>query len=76
MDNTFMDMWSILEFFLQHDDQAEKIALEGREGADRVLRKKDMLVCVYRLLLEHTRINDPNREDMGFEQDLVSMAAA
>jgi Glycosyl transferase family 90 len=76
MDNTFMDMWSILEFFFQHDDQADKIALEGREWADRVLREKDMLVYVYRLLLEYARINDPNREDMGFGQDLVSKAAA
>jgi Glycosyl transferase family 90 len=75
MDNTFVDMWSILEFFFQHDDQAQKVALEGREWANRVLRKEDMVVYVYRLLLEYARINDPNREDMGFGQDLVSTAA-
>lgn len=75
MDNTYMDMWSILEFFFQHDEQAEKIALEGREWADRVLRKDDMLVYVYRLLLEYARITNPNRENMGFGQDLVPMVA-
>ena len=71
MDNTSVDLWSILEFFFRHDDQAEKIALEGRMWADRVLRKEDVLVYVYRLLLEYARVSDPNREEMGFGQDLV-----
>ena len=71
MDNTFVDIWSILEFFFQHDEKAERIALDGREWAERVLRKEDMLVYVYRLLLEYARVIDPNRENMGFGQDLL-----
>ena len=73
MDNTFMDLWGILEYFFQNDNQAEKIGVEGKEWAYKVLRKEDMLAYVYRLLLEYARLNDPNREQMGFGQDLVSM---
>ncbi|KAJ9609539.1 hypothetical protein H2200_005866 [Cladophialophora chaetospira] len=75
MDNTFVDLWSILEFFFQQDRKAEKIALEGRKWAERVLRKDDMLVYVYRLLLEYARVVDPNREEMGFGLDLTTTAA-
>jgi hypothetical protein len=72
MDNTFADLWGILEFFFLHDDQAEKIALEGRKWAEQVLRKEDMLVYVYRLLLEFARVLDPNRDELGYGQDLVA----
>jgi hypothetical protein len=71
MDNTFIDLWGILEFFLSHDDQAEKIALEGRKWAERVLRKEDMLVYVYRLLLEYARMIAPERDELGFGEDLI-----
>jgi hypothetical protein len=75
MDNTFIDLWGILEFFLSHDNEAEKIALEGRKWAERVLRQEDMLVYVYRLLLEYARVVDSNRDDMGYGQNLVEAAA-
>ena len=72
MDNTFVDLWSILEFLFQNDEVAERIARQGREWAESVLRKEDMLVYVYRLLLEYARVSDPDREEMGFADDLFA----
>lgn len=53
------------------DDMAEKIAMEGREWAERVLRREDMLVYVFRLLLEYARVVDERREVMGWVEDLL-----
>ncbi|KPI36267.1 Beta-1,2-xylosyltransferase 1 [Cyphellophora attinorum] len=48
------------------EKQAEAIALEGRAWANKVLRKEDMEVYFFRLLLEWGRITDDNREELGF----------
>jgi len=55
-----------------HDDVAEKIAAQGMEWAGRVLRKEDLLVYMYRLVLEYARICDERRDMMGFVDDLVA----
>ena len=76
MDNTFGDFYGIMEYFLGrgdragHDKVALKIAEEGKEWAQKVLRKEDMQVYVYRLLLEYARICDDERERLGFVGDL------
>lgn len=49
-----------------HDREAEMIAEEGRAWAARVLRKEDMEVYFFRLLLEWGRMTDDNRENLGF----------
>lgn len=78
MDNTFGDFYGIMEYFLGrapgegHDDAAQKIAEEGKWWAERVLRKEDMQVYVYRLLLEYARICDEQRERLGFVEDLLT----
>ncbi|KAF2256468.1 glycosyltransferase family 90 protein, partial [Trematosphaeria pertusa] len=78
MDNMFVDLYGIMEYFMgttntgdAHDKQAKKIAEGGREWADKVLRKEDMLIYVYRLLLEYARIVDDSRERLGWVDDLV-----
>lgn len=77
MDNRFSDYFGIMEYFLGyrgrngHDTAAEKIATEGKEWAERVLRKEDMLVYVMRLLLEYARVLDDRRETMGWVADLL-----
>jgi hypothetical protein len=71
MDNTFVDLWSILEYFFKNDGDAEKIGVEGRLWAEKVLRKEDMLVYVYRLLLEYARLMGTDREEMGWADDLI-----
>ncbi|KAJ3472708.1 hypothetical protein NLG97_g10775 [Lecanicillium saksenae] len=58
-----------------HDTAAEKIATDGRDWADRVLRKDDMEVYVLRLLLEYARLLDDRRESMGWVQDVLSEPA-
>lgn len=82
MDNRFSDYYGIMEYFLgyqgrnDHDTAAEKIATEGREWAERVLRKEDMLAYVMRLLLEYARVLDDRRESMGWVTDLVKDPAS
>ena len=44
----------------------EKIALGGREWARKALRKEDMQVYMFRLLLEWARLIDDRREELGF----------
>ena len=74
MDNTFADVYGIMEYFLGtesvegHDFVAEQIALEGKRWAERVLRKEDMQIYVYRLLLEYARLCDDRRERMGWKE--------
>jgi len=81
MDNRFLDFWGIMQYFIGyegkntkiagHDKEAEKIALEGQEWANRVLRKEDMQIYTLRLLLEYARLSDDRREKMGWVQDLI-----
>ena len=47
-------------------EEAMCIAEQGREWAGRVLRKEDMEVYFYRLLLEWGRVTDDRREEIGF----------
>jgi hypothetical protein len=42
------------------------IAEEGRKWANQVLRKEDMEIYFFRLLLEWARLTDDNRENLGF----------
>ncbi|GAM82202.1 hypothetical protein ANO11243_001810 [Dothideomycetidae sp. 11243] len=72
MDNTFVDIYGILEYFigskkrLAHDDVAEAIASEGQTWAQKVLRKEDMVIYTFRLLLEYARLCDDNRDVLGW----------
>ncbi|KAK4105671.1 glycosyltransferase family 90 protein [Parathielavia hyrcaniae] len=43
------------------------IAEEGKRWAGRVLRREDIEVYLFRLLLEWGRVVDDNREELGFE---------
>jgi hypothetical protein len=81
MNNRFTDFYRILEYFEGfigpdnnkvggHNDMAKKIALDGREWSKKVLRKEDMQIYVFRLLLEYARVTDDEREQLGFVADL------
>lgn len=54
-----------------HDAAARRIAEEGHEWAEKVLRREDMLIYTYRLLLEYARIAADRREQMGWVGDGV-----
>ncbi|KAH6659142.1 hypothetical protein BKA67DRAFT_589341 [Truncatella angustata] len=77
MDNTFQDLYGILDYFTRDkkgDDSARFIAEEGQKWASQVLRREDMLLYVWRLLLEWARICDEKRELLGFVDDLAAKA--
>ena len=47
-------------------EAGEDIAMCGREWAQRVLRKEDMEIYTFRLLLEWARLTDDARDEIGF----------
>lgn len=53
----------------RHDFEAFTIAQEGRAWASKVLRREDIEIYLYRLLLEYGRIIDDNRHRIGFVGD-------
>lgn len=63
------DAWySVAAFFggRRGSHLGEKIALEGREWAQKAARPADMQVYMFRLLLEWGRIVDDRRESLGY----------
>lgn len=52
------------------DGAAEKIALRGKEWAEKTLRREDMQVYILRLLLEYARLCDDNRDRLGYVGDV------
>lgn len=53
----------------RHDYEAYQLAQAGRERAAKVLRRVDIEIYLYRLLLEYGRIIDDNRAKLGFVGD-------
>ncbi|KAL2823168.1 hypothetical protein BDW59DRAFT_149030 [Aspergillus cavernicola] len=74
-------LWSTLAYFAgvdvtfenrkielkHHDIQGGWIAEEGRRWADTALRKEDMEIYFFRLLLEWGRLTDDRRDSLGFK---------
>lgn len=50
-----------------HDIQGKWIANEGRKWAKAALRKEDMEIYFFRLLLEWGRLTDDRRDSLGFK---------
>lgn len=46
--------------------QGRRLAEQGRQWAQKVLRNEDLEVWYFRLLLEYGRVIDDNREEIGF----------
>lgn len=49
-----------------HEVEGEEIAERGRRWAGQVLRKEDMEIYFFRLLLEWGRLTDDGRDGIGF----------
>ncbi|KAI4256939.1 MAG: hypothetical protein L6R42_005944, partial [Xanthoria sp. 1 TBL-2021] len=47
-------------------EEGERITEEGRDWVGKVMRKEDMEIYFYRLLLEWGRLTDDARDDIGF----------
>lgn len=77
LDNTLQDLYGVLDFFTRDDtsgdEAAREIAEVGAAWAARVLRREDMLLYVWRLLLEFARVCDEKREKLGYVDDLEGM---
>ena len=50
-------------------DPGEMIAESGRDWSSKVLRKEDMEIYFFRLLLEWGRLTDDRRDELGFQLD-------
>ncbi|KAG8170307.1 hypothetical protein KVR01_001052 [Diaporthe batatas] len=74
MDNTLQDLYGILDYFTRDDrgDAAARVIAEtGKAWGESVLRREDMLLYVWRLLLEFARVCDEDRDRLGYVDDLV-----
>lgn len=52
-----------------HDFEGNKIARQGREWAKKVLRREDIEIYMFRLLIEYARVIDDNRDRIGYSGD-------
>lgn len=52
-----------------HAKEAQLLAKQGREWANKVLRREDIEVYMFRLLLEYGRLIDDNRDYIGYSGD-------
>lgn len=79
VDGRLHDVWGLLAYFGgigekredSHQGEAERISEDGRDWALKVLRKEDMEVYMFRLLLEWGRIVDDRRTQLGFVMPVV-----
>ncbi|KAI1087694.1 glycosyltransferase family 90 protein [Rostrohypoxylon terebratum] len=61
------DLWGVVNYLGgPGSSEADEIAQAGRDWALQSLRKEDMQVYMFRLLLEWGRLVDDRREDLGF----------
>lgn len=75
LDVRLRGLWSTLAYFAGvgegesggRVEEGEAVAERGREWAQRVLRKEDMEVYFFRLLLEWGRLTDERRDEIGFQ---------
>ncbi|EXJ78882.1 hypothetical protein A1O1_09284 [Capronia coronata CBS 617.96] len=56
-------------YIAPHEREAQKLARQGREWANKVLRRDDIEVYMFRLLLEYGRIIDDRRDFIGYSGD-------
>jgi hypothetical protein len=63
-------LWPPLEKRSGHEDAARRIAEEGMEWIEKVCRREDIMIYVYRLILEWARVVDDKRDRLGWVEDL------
>ncbi|KAI0146829.1 glycosyltransferase family 90 protein [Xylariaceae sp. FL1272] len=67
LDLRLMDLWANLRYFAgPGSNEAKDIAEAGAIWGKQALRKEDMQIYMFRLLLEWGRIVDDKREELGF----------
>ncbi|KAK0125360.1 hypothetical protein ONS95_000618 [Cadophora gregata] len=53
----------------RHDFEARKLGRQGRQWAEKVLRREDIEIYTFRLLIEYARVIDDNRHALGYSGD-------
>lgn len=73
MDNSFIDLYGLVDYFIDaaHDAEARTMADEGKAWAETVLRRQDMKLYMWRLLLEYARVVNDDRHRLAFVADLT-----
>ncbi|KAI1261823.1 glycosyltransferase family 90 protein [Xylariaceae sp. FL1019] len=67
LDLRLMDLWANLRYFAgPGSDEGKDIAEAGANWGKQALRKEDMQIYMFRLLLEWGRTVDDKREELGF----------
>jgi hypothetical protein len=68
LDVRLHELWDLVAYFggKSGNEEAQEIAQEGSDWAQKALRKEDMQVYMFRLLLEWGRIVNDHREELGF----------
>ncbi|KAI1737913.1 hypothetical protein F4680DRAFT_427450 [Xylaria scruposa] len=71
LDMRLDDLQGVLRYFggAEGAGHAEEIAVAGQRWAQKALRKADMQVYMFRLLLEWGRLVDDRREELGFPSE-------
>ncbi|KAE8450914.1 hypothetical protein EG329_005354 [Mollisiaceae sp. DMI_Dod_QoI] len=85
LDSRYDELYSILTYFIglgnhsvlangqpyvpRHDFEARKLGRQGREWASKVLRREDIEIYLFRLLIEYARVIDDNRDRLGYAAD-------
>ncbi|KYK57368.1 hypothetical protein DCS_04377 [Drechmeria coniospora] len=71
-DNSYGDVYAVVDYFLDgRDEEAQRIAEEGKKWVEMVYRREDMKLYVWRLLLEYARVVDDKRDRLAFVGDLL-----
>ena len=52
-----------------HQAEGKRLADQGREWAKKVLRREDIEIYMFRLLIEYARVVDDNRDRIGYSGD-------
>ncbi|ODV90446.1 glycosyltransferase family 90 protein [Tortispora caseinolytica NRRL Y-17796] len=76
VDCRLTDLHKLLTYFVgfenvlpSHQGMAQRIALDGRDFAKSALRREDMEIYFFLLMLEYARLLSDNRNDLGFSLD-------
>jgi len=56
-------------YIAPHAKEAQTLAKQGREWSNKSLRREDIEVYMFRLLLEYARLCDDNRDFIGYSGD-------
>lgn len=76
LDVSLSGLWDVVwlvsrEFVVKNKDSevslAQEIAIEGHKWAAKALRKEDMQIYMFRMLLEWGRLVDDKREELGYD---------